>query len=110
MINIVDVKECPGYKISSLGMVYNKDMRALVPFFRGKKYLAIDMCNKRYNIHRLVGIYFVPNPHNKPQLNHKNGIKIDNWSGNFEWMTNSENMLHAWKNGLRIYTPKNRRG
>ena len=43
---------------------------------------------------------FIPNPENKPQINHKNGKKSDNNIKNLEWCTALENIIHGWRTGL----------
>lgn len=62
--------------------------------------LTVDGVRRTVAVHRLLAITFIPNPENKPQVNHKNGNKLDYSLNNLEWSTPSENMQHAMDNGL----------
>lgn len=62
--------------------------------------ISIKGKTKSFAVHRLVAEKFIPNPHNKPEVNHKNGIKIRCNASNLEWVTRSENIKHGIKTGL----------
>lgn len=68
-----------------------------------KGYLVVRLYDKNYQIHRLVGLMFVENTENKPLINHKDGIKSNNYYKNLEWCTNQENIIHSFVSLGRIH-------
>lgn len=91
------------YKISNQGQIFSfRKNGILTPENKnGYQFLRVEEKGKRIRIaiHRLVAIHFIPNPDNKPQINHINSIKNDNRLENLEWCTAKENIQHSVKAG-----------
>lgn len=103
--NIGRIKSIERYKNNNGGLVYVPEkILILNPSTKGYNFVRIteNKINKTLYSHRLVALYFIDNPLNKPQVNHINGIKTDNRADNLEWCTNRENTTHHkefFKNG-----------
>lgn len=103
-------KPVPGfeklYEVSSHGRVSN--YRKVMKFYKiNSGYLCVKLTNgeaiKAFLVHRLVAAAFLPNPENKPEVNHIDGDKTNNHVSNLEWVTSAENKQHAHRTGLKIY-------
>lgn len=94
------------YSVSDLGRMRNNETGdVLKPSIRKRGYLKINLTvnGVRYSksLHRLIATAFIPNPENKPEVNHINGIHDDNRVCNLEWVTPEENARHSAENKLR---------
>ena len=99
-----------GYKVSNMGRI-RRGTRILAGSYHSDGYTFMTISGKQIPIHRFVANAFIPNPENKPEINHKDGNKKNNCVDNLEWVTRSENQKHAIDNrlqpkGLSTYTSK----
>lgn len=98
-------KDIPGYaglyQVSNSGRVksfknqYGHGVRILNGEKTKSGYIQVSLNKKRYKIHRLVALAFIPNPDGLPQINHKNEIKTDNRAENLEWCTGKYNVNYG---------------
>lgn len=101
------------YQVSNTGkirsMAYHKKnglIKELKPFSDKGGYMRVKFCKdgkeSTVKVHRIVATEFIPNPHNKREVNHIDGNHKNNTVENLEWVTPSENMIHAAKYGLVV--------
>ena len=94
-------KNTKKYYITENGDIFDEDGNKKEPLPHPKGYLQISLNGKNYLVHRLVAQTFIPNPENKPQVDHINGIKTDCRVENLRWATaheNNSNPNTSWKN------------
>lgn len=101
------LKDYPNYQVSNFGRVKSLINSLMLRTDKSKSgYLSVRVYkntkHKVYRVSRLVGFVFIPNPENKPFINHKDGNKLNNHVINLEWCTQSENIKHAYRTGLMI--------
>ena len=94
-------KECCGVEVSGHGDV--RFNGKLLKQYYCNGYMQVKVSGKQIYVHRLVAQAFIPNPDNKPQVNHKDGNKANNNVNNLEWVTNKENISHAYENSLQKF-------
>ncbi len=91
-------------KISTMGRFLRVSSNSIINgYLISQGYVAVDLSGYgTFSAHRLVAQTFIPNPENKPEVNHKDGYKVNNRVDNLEWMTPIENIQHAWQTGLTV--------
>jgi|688.fasta_scaffold927963_1 hypothetical protein len=120
MEKYIDIKGYEGYyQVSNYGLIkslarvvnahegkrkLNIKERVLKPAIDNNGYFRVALCKGRrlttFKVHRLVAGHFILNENPKLEVNHKDGNKLNNSVNNLEWVTHSENVIHAFKNNL----------
>lgn len=108
-----EIKEIDGYYVSNTGKImckYKKygycyklkkeEPHIIIGHQENNGYIMCSINRKKILVHRLVAKAFIPNPNNLPQVNHKDGNKLNNNADNLEWVTAGDNVRHAFKTGL----------
>lgn len=94
-----------GYTIREDGVIKNRKGHEIAQQKSHNGYIRVELWDggkgKKYLLHRLLAGAFIPNPEDKPQVNHIDGDKANNALANLEWSTQSENQLHAYRQGLQ---------
>ena len=106
---MVKIENYENYYVSKNVGVFRKlkndKYKKLKPMLDSHGYSYVQLCKngkkKNHKLHRLMAQYFIENPENKPEVNHKNGIKSDWQCENLEWVTKKENIQHSYDTNLR---------
>lgn len=102
----VEIVEDYNYFVDKEGRVYGKSGEEKAQFVDDCGYKRVALWkNNKYKfhlVHRLVAKALIPNTENKPCVNHKDGNKQNNHVNNLEWVTYSENTIHALEMGLKV--------
>jgi hypothetical protein len=97
------ILDYPDYEVSDYGFVRRKGHIFSPGIRNGYHFVNLSRNSKRkkYYVHRLVSMAFIPNPRCYKYVNHKDGVKTHNHIDNLEWCTASFNNAHAYRTGLK---------
>ena len=100
------IKDYPNYEISPCGNVMLRETKVLMKLQINQLYYKIGLSKnskkKQFFVHVLVANHFIPKINGKDFVNHKDGNKLNNNVENLEWVTKGENLMHAYKTGLKL--------
>lgn len=104
--NMVYFLEEAGYRILPDSTIIGKrSLKPMVPTItKGYHTITVHVFKTQITlrVHKIIAYKFCPNPEGKPEVNHKDGNKLNNCAENLEWVTSSENQKHAFKIGLQV--------
>lgn len=100
------------YLISNYGRIKKINGTVVIPSILRDGYMGVNLTKanarrKKWRLHRLVALSFIPNPTFKKYVNHKDGDKLNNLVSNLEWCTAKENDMHARRLGLKKWAGYN---
>ena len=100
------IPNCKNYEVSNYGRIISYANKKVIILRQSNSldYKVVKLgWGNLLRVSRILAITFIPNPKNRPKINHKNGIRYDNYITNLEWVTHRENMIHAVETGLKRY-------
>ena len=103
--HLIQIKDFPEYSVDEHGNIYNKNNEKLSQCVNRNGYLMVKLCRNGYekncSVHRLVADSFYDGYHEGLDVNHIDGNKQNNFIGNLEFCTRSENLKHAYLHNLK---------
>lgn len=102
------IEEFQNYEVSNTGLVRNSKGKVLKTFVQNGGYEVSSFPNglggsAKRSVHRLVALAFLDNPENLPEVNHIDGVKLNNDSDNLEWISRKDNVRHGIDLGITVY-------
>lgn len=112
MKKLFQKSEQTSYYITDKGEVFSENNKGIfrkkaITLNKKRGYIYVRTKYGNYIVHRLVASAFIKNKDNKPEVNHKDGNKLNNCVENLEWVTSKENINHAIRTGLTTQLEKN---